>query len=373
MRECLIIGGGAVGLSLAYELSGHGWSVEVVDRRQPGLESSWAGAGLLPPCLSRIGAPALDSMVTMSNRLHRVWATKLLDETGIDNEYNPCGALLLATSDDRRTKLRQDVAHWHAQNIRLEPLDTRALAEIEPALASERVLEAHLAPDEVQLRNPRHLKALMAACRQRGVQIRRDVEVTGFEQQGGRVTAAIWEQGRIESDAFCICGGAWSTPLLAQFGVRAAVKPIRGQIVLLKADRPIVRHVIYDGSHYYLVPRADGHILIGSTVEDVGFDKSTTTAAVAAMLEFAHQLVPELTTASVEQCWAGLRPATADGLPYMGRVPDAENCFVAAGHFRCGLQLSTSTAVLMRQLMSGDQPEIDLAAFAVDREAVAIS
>ena len=371
MRECLIIGGGAVGLSLAYELNGHGWSVEVVDRQQPGLESSWAGAGLLPPCISRIGDPALDSMVEMSNRLHREWAAKLLDETGIDNEYNPCGALLLASNEEHLASLQQDIAYWQEQSVRLDQLDSHALAETEPAVAADRVLDAYFAPDEAQVRNPRHLKALLTACEQRGVRIRRGVEITGFEQRDGRVTAAIHEQGRIKAEQFCICGGAWSSPLLVPFGLQAALKPIRGQIVLLAADRPILKHIIYDGSLYYLVPRVDGRVLVGSTVEDVGFDKTTTEAATSAMIEFARQLAPELAEARVEKCWAGLRPATADGLPYIGRIPDVVNGFVAAGHFRCGLQLSTSTAVLMRQLMSGDEPEIDLSPFAVDRQAVA--
>jgi glycine oxidase len=367
MRDCLIIGGGAIGLSLAYELSRQGRSALVVDRRQPGREASWAGAGLLPPSLSRIGHSALDSMLPMSNRLHEEWAARLRAETGIDNEYRRCGALLLATTEEIRTGLRKDAEHWRRRGIRLEPIEIRAIADLEPALDCRELLEAYFSPDEAQLRNPRHLKALMAACQQRGVEILSGVEVSGFERQGDRILAATSAGRRFEAQQFCICGGAWSTPLLQYFGLPLSIRPIRGQIVLLKLDRQVLRHVIYDGPHY-LVPRADGHVLVGSTVEDVGFDTHTTNEAIERMLEFAYRIAPQLSEASVEQSWAGLRPATKDGLPYLDRVPDTINCFVATGHFRCGLQLSTSTAVLMRQLLFDEPLEIDLSPFSLARD-----
>jgi glycine oxidase len=372
MYDCLIVGGGAIGLSLAYELSGIGWKICVVDQQQPGRESSWAGAGLLPPCLSRIGHPALDSMVAMSNRLHEQWAGKLLSETGIDNEYQQCGALLLATSGAIQSDLNDDARYWHQKEIRLDKVDVHDLSEYEPAIASHNILEAYHTPDEVQLRNPRHLQALLAACRRRGVEILRDTQINGFERQGDCITAANSASGPIEAANFCICGGAWSTSLLETFNLPVSVRPMRGQIVLLKLEQQILKHVIYNGPHY-LVPRADGHVLIGSTVEDVGFDKSTTEEAVSAMLDFAYRVVPQLAEASVERVWAGLRPATPDGRPYMDRIPDTSNCFVAAGHFRCGLQLSTATAVLMRELMTHETPSLDLSAFSLTRDSFAVS
>ena len=372
MYDCLIIGGGAIGLSLAYELSGHGQAVCVVDRQQIGRESSWAGAGLLPPCLSRIGHPSLDSMVAMSNRLHAQWAEQLLAETGIDNEHARCGALLLATSEELSRDLQEDVQYWRQRDIRLQQVDVAALGKFESALATDQVIEAYFVPDEVQVRNPRHLQALAAACRQRGVDVRNDAAIDGFESRGGRIIAAKTGSQRIEAGQFCICGGAWTTSLLKAFDLPVTVKPIRGQIVLLKLERRILRHVIYNGPNY-LVPRVDGRVLVGSTVEDVGFDKSTTDEAISAMLDFAGRLVPSLAAAPVEQRWAGLRPATPDGRPYMDRIPDTDNGFVAAGHFRCGLQLSTATAVLRRQLMAGTTPDVDLSAFSISRDTLSVT
>ena len=372
MRDHLIIGGGAVGLSLAYELSRHGRSVAVVDRRSPGREASWAGAGLLPPCLSRIGHPALDSMVAMSNRLHEQWSRSLLDETGIDNECRRSGALLLATTEQHRVRLRDDALYWRERDIQLDSVALETLPEFEPEIAVSQILEAYHAPDEVQLRNPRHLQALVAACLRRGVEIVSDVEIDGFKRHGTQVVAAQAGNVSFEADQICICGGAWSTQLFAEFDLPISVRPMRGQIVLLKLPAQMLRHVIYDGPHY-LVPRVDGHVLVGSTVEDVGFDKNTTDEAVAEMLEFARSVMPALSSASLVKTWAGLRPATPDGLPYLGPIPDTSNCFVAAGHFRCGLQLSTATAVLMRQVMGGETPDVDLSAFSLQRDSLTVS
>ena len=139
-------------------------------------------------------------------------------------------------------------------------------------------------------------------------------------------------------------------------------------MMLLALARPIVSRIINEGSRY-LVPRDDGRLLVGSTEEDAGFDKSTTAGGMAGLLEFALGLVPDLAAAQIERSWAGLRPSTSDGLPYLGRVPELENAFIAAGHFRAGLQLSTGTAVVLSQLIRGLEPAIDISSFRVDRDA----
>ncbi|MCG8583759.1 MAG: glycine oxidase ThiO [Pirellulales bacterium] len=372
MQDCLIIGGGAIGLSLAYELSTHGQAVLIVDRRSPGQEASWAGAGLLPPCLSRIGHPALDAFVEMSNGLHARWAEQLREQTAIDTEFRRSGALLLATTEKHRLELVETADHWHSRSIRLDQVDIEWIARHESALNRDTIFESYFAPDEVQLRNPRHLRALETACRQQGVRIVENCNIDGFERRDGRVVAAIAGSARFEAEQFCVCGGTWSSSLLEPLGVSVEVKPMRGQIVLLKSERPVLNHIVYDGPHY-LVPRADGHTLVGSTVEDVGFDKRTTDEAISGMLDFARKIAPPLAGASVERAWAGLRPATSDGLPFLDRLPGIKNGYVAAGHFRCGLQLSTATAVLMRQLMTGETPAMDLRPFSVDRDLAIVS
>jgi glycine oxidase len=190
--------------------------------------------------------------------------------------------------------------------------------------------------------------------------------VDDFLVRGGRIVAARAGGTDLRAEQFCIAGGAWSRSLLERLGCRPQIKPMRGQMALLSGQR-LLKRVINDG-HRYLVPRSDGRVLVGSTVEDVGFDKRTTAEAIGDLLRFALQLAPSLSDHHVERTWAGLRPGSADGLPYLGRLPELANAFVAAGHFRQGLHLSTGTAVVMSELIRGQTPQIDLTPFRADRD-----
>ncbi len=373
MHDCLIIGGGVVGLSLAYELARRGRSVRVVDRGPPGRESSWAGAGIFPPAPPRPDAAPLDQLSALSLRLHADWAVRLRDETEIDNGYQRCGGLYLADTEPLIWELRDTAAKWRSDGVTVEDLWPEMVREIEPFFAAAvergRLRAAVLLPDEAQLRNPWHLKALVAACEARGVEISSGMEVEEFEIVGGRMQSVRTRHGQLAAEQFCICSGAWSGLLLARAEVPIAVKPIRGQIVLLKLPEQVLRRVVYVGPHY-LVPRDDGRILIGSTLEDVGFDRRTTASTVRELLDFALGWSPLLESADVERCWAGLRPASGDGLPYIGRLPGVDNAFVGAGHYRSGLLQAPGTAVLLAQLMHGEPTAFDLHPFRAEREVI---
>lgn len=368
MDDFLIIGGGVIGLSLAYQLAGAGQRVRVIDRTEPGREASWAGAGILPPANRSSSADPLDQLTALSHRLHAQWTQDLKATTGIDNGYRRCGALYIARSTAEQELLKAAADIWRSQQVACEELSTEGLAEVEPALAAKSagILAAWRLPDECQLRNPRHLKALVAACTMRGVVIVSAAEAEAFSREGNRITHVKTPAGDFAAGNFCIATGAWTGKLGERVGLRMAVKPIRGQIALVNVGRPVLRQILNEGPRY-LVPRPDGYVLIGSTEEDVGFDKRTTTAATSGLLQFALGLVPELGAAPLERSWSGLRPSTQDGLPYLGRAPEFDNLYVAAGHFRGGLHLSPATAVVMSQLMLGQKPEIELARFAVNR------
>jgi glycine oxidase len=374
-EDCLILGGGVIGLSLAYELAGAGASVHVVERGTTGREASWAGAGILPPGNITDPQTADERLIRLCHDLHPRWSAQLREETGIDNEYRRTGGLYLARTAEEATAVRQQGHKWRDLGISVEFPTASQLRDIEPALAwaktdSENAEsendDALFAPDEAQLRNPRHLRALRAACAARGVRLTEGESVEDFEIAGKRVTGVRTAANRHVAGAICVTGGAWSKAALARLGTTIALKPIRGQIALLQAPAKLLRRVINDGKRY-LVPRADGRVLVGSTEEDVGFLKRTTVEAIGELLRFAGELVPGLQQATLETSWAGLRPMTPDERPYLGRVPDFENAFVAAGHFRAGLQLSPGTAVIMRQAMLGQPIELELAAFRVDR------
>lgn len=372
MQDVIIIGGGVIGLSLACELAGAGVSVAVFDQGQIGQESSWAGAGILPP-----GNPELarSSEARLRAASHVLWpglSARLREETGIDNGFRRCGGLEVRLGE-RGDALDEEIAAWRLEGVAVEPLSPAEARHHEPALSAA-VSCAYRLPEMGQVRNPRHLKALASLAASRGVRLCPGTPVLGFDGEREKLIGVETPSGNIPGGQFVVAGGAWSSRLLSAVGCRAAVRPVRGQIVLLNHDPCRLGHVVNLGPRY-LVPRGDGRLLVGATEELVGFDKRTTAAAVGGLTEFAIEVIPELAGAGFERAWAGLRPQSADGLPYLGRVGQVENLFVAAGHFRSGLQLSPITAVLLAQTILGREPSIPLTPYLpaqADRDRIAI-
>ena len=350
MADIVIIGGGAIGLSIAYELAGQGASIQILEQGQFGQESSWAGAGMIMP-----GNPA--KSVTVEARLRAEsfirwpdWSRRLRDETGIDNGFFNCGGIELSP-DSSFAELTACAQQWRADGIVAEELGAADLRHLEPHLHPKMTRAIHL-PQMCQVRSPRHLKALIAACRARGVDLISGTPVTSFERRGRRIVTVQTIAGPISAGQFVVCGGAWSQAILSAAQCPVEIEPVRGQIVLLDAPERPTRRIIEVGARY-LVPRADDKLLIGSTEEWTGFDKRNTAEAVADLIRFATGLVPALKSARFDRCWSGLRPHARRGLPYLSQAPDSDNLFVAAGHFRAGLMLSPITALLMRQLLLG--------------------
>ncbi|MFM9197288.1 MAG: NAD(P)/FAD-dependent oxidoreductase [Planctomycetia bacterium] len=367
MADCCIIGGGIVGLSIARELAGRGLSVRVLTRESGRDTASWAAAGIFPPAPEHPAATANEKLTSYSDRLHRTWAEELREETGIDNELQPCGGLHLAADERGTARLCEAEASWIAKGTRCDRLTARDVAAHEPALQTAvergRIIGGLLLPEEMRIRPPRHLEALRESCRLRGVEITPAAEVRAIDMRDGRIeslgiaTGAATET--VRADRYCLAAGAWSGRLAESLGLHIDTRPIRGQIALLRLPRQVLARVVNVGLDY-LVPRADGRLLVGSTLEDAGFDKATTPQTIARLLAFAHHLMGPLPDAVVEQSWAGLRPGSVDGLPFIGPAPACGNAFVATGHFRAGLHQSTGTAVLLADLMTGGTPALDL-------------
>lgn len=359
--DVVIVGGGVIGLSLAWELTGQGRTVTVLDRQQTGREASWAGAGILPPGnLSGVRQP-FDRLRALSVPLWDEWSAELQSQTGIDNGYRRCGGLTVSLAEESSAQYFEE---WSSEGVELEMLDGEGLRNYEPAL-SPQISEGFRLPGLGQVRNPWHLKALTAVCEQQGVNILREQPVEEIHQRDDRVTEVKTPAGRVAADQFCFTSGAWTANLLNSVGCRLPIVPVRGQIVLYHTARPLISHVVEVGKRY-LVPREDGRLLVGSTEENAGFEKKTTQQGVAGLIQFAEDLLPALKTATVENSWAGLRPRSLSGTPFIGAVPGFENVFVAAGHFRAGLQTSPATAIVTRQLICGQETDLDLTPFAPD-------
>lgn len=361
--DVLILGGGVIGLTTAYSLAkeGTGQRVTIVDKGDFGQEASWAGAGILPPGNPDRAATPYDQLRARSAALFPALSAELRERTAIDNGYLRCGGL------DFDTDETWSAAAWKHEGIAHELLDAKSLRILEPALAPSLHAAYHL-PDLAQLRNPRHLKALILACHALGVELLPGCPVHGFLRNGGRIEAVQTALGPRPAERFLVATGAWTDALLEPLGWKPGIQPIRGQIALLRVRSPYFRRVLMQGKRY-LVPRPDGRILIGATEESAGFDKNTTAGAINDLLTFGIGLAPSLAQAAVERSWAGLRPGSRDGMPYLGSVPGCDNLFVAAGHFRAGIQLSPATALVMKELLLGQPPSISLDPFRLDRQS----
>jgi len=360
--DVLILGGGVIGLTTAWLLSEAGVRVTLVDKGDFGHQASWAGAGIISPGKLSQARTAMDQLRARSTALFPVLSRKLYEQTGIDNGYAVCGGLELISSADEA-----DSEEWRSEGIAFHELTGDELRRRYPYLAPG-LDRAFYLPEMAQVRNPRHLQALQAVCAARGVSMRPNCPARGLVRNGSRIDAVETDQGRLTAGRYLIATGAWTAGLLEPLELRPGIHPVRGQIALLNTGTSERLPLLLQGKRY-LVPRGDGRILVGSTEEDAGFEAHTTAVAIAGLLDFAVSLMPQLAQATVERCWAGLRPGSPDGKPFLGAVPGLDNLYIAAGHFRAGIQLSPATALVMKEVLLGETPTIALDDFRLDRAA----
>ena len=359
----LVVGGGIIGLTAAHHLAAARLSVEVIDQATPGRQASWAGAGILPPGYPAFATTPVDKLRAVTTRMFAAYSERLLADTGIDNGYTRSGGIEFLSPDDSAF-----VERWRSERLEVHPVDAAGLRAGEPAVVMPPGVTAYRLPDFAQVRNPWHMRALHAGCAMWRAKVAADTPAVGFEFAGDRVDGIKLANGDVRrADYYLVAAGAWAGPLLAQLGVTANVRPVRGQIVLFRPDSLVLRHILLVGSRY-LVPRPDGRILAGATDEpDAGYDATTTPAGVAMLTAFARELVPALAAAEVETAWAGIRPGSADGRPSIGFVPGHANVLAAVGHYRAGVQLSLGTAYLIRNLLLNEPPILPVGPFAVGR------
>ncbi|MCP4189479.1 MAG: glycine oxidase ThiO [Planctomycetaceae bacterium] len=364
MPDCLIIGGGIIGLSAAYELARQGASVRVINCQRSQRSASWAAAGILPPPISRAKHDAMEQLRHLSHQLYPAWCDLLHRESGVDVEFHRCGGVYVARRPGERAALRAALDQWRQDGVQLEQVDHNWLNDHEPALAGVR--SAYWLPDEAIVHPPRLLDALTICLQREGVTVDHQVQFKKWISDDARITGVDTTDGIISADQICVATGPWSQEIAADLGLDLPVEPRRGQMLLWQLDKPIIRGVVNEGPRY-LLARKDGCLLAGSTVEEVGFDDRNTPAGVADLTEFAVGLLPALRNDSPTQTWAGLRPFSRDGFPYLGRLPQWNNVTIATGHFRSGIHLAPATARIVASLMTSQSIDVNLAPFSPTR------
>lgn len=359
--DIIIVGAGLIGLLSARELALAGCNVTVVDQSAPGQESSWAGGGILSPLYPWQYDDAVNQLASWGQAHYPDLAAALMREGGIDPQWTQSGLLVL---DIEMRAAAIAFAGQYSQALEL--LDGRELAELEPQLGPH--YEAGLFfPDIAQVRNPRFVKSLLTSCATLGVQFSPHTQVTGFVHKNGQISGVSTVKGEIGAEAVLIAGGAWSGHLLQGLEIRLPVEPVRGQMILYHASPGQLEHIVLSEGHY-LIPRRDGRVLVGSTLEYVGFDKSTTDQARQQLIDFSVNLFPFLADAPIEKQWSGLRPGQSGAIPYICSVPGYRGLYVNTGHFRNGVILGPASAHLVADLMLDREPILDPHPYALQRE-----
>jgi glycine oxidase len=357
--DCIVVGGGLVGMLTARRLHEADMRVLLLERGQLGREASWAGGGILSPLYPWHHPAAVNRMAAISQRAYRQLASDLKEETGIDPEWIQSGMLVLDAEE-------QDTAQrWCADhNVSFEYLRLGEIHQREPALTRS-FDDGFWLPSIAQIRSPRLVKALRASLDKPRIEAREHSEVQRLRVQAGTVTGVETAQGKLDTDRVLITAGAWSARLIPSDYAPIQVEPVRGQIVLLRAPPGIVRGIVlYRGD--YLIPRSDGRVLVGSTLENAGFNKATTSQARNDLRTKAIEWVPALSKSQVEHHWSGLRPGSPAGIPYVGEHPHIRGLYFNTGHFRCGVVLAPASAQLATDLMLGRTPELSPTPYAVD-------
>ncbi|MFP4062376.1 MAG: glycine oxidase ThiO [Halochromatium sp.] len=356
--KILIIGGGVIGLMTARELIQAGAEVTLVEMGSTGKESSWAGGGILSPLYPWRYRGAVTALASWSQRAYPAFCETLFEETGVDPEYSRSGMMIL---DPESPEL---ALRWaDTEQAAMEPLDRAAIAEKEPGLAVE-TDGALWMPEVAQIRNPRLTKALHASIGKR-IEMHEREEVLDLLVEDGRVRGAKTTAGRIEAEHVIVCTGAWTAQLLEKLGRKPNIHPVRGQMILFYAKPGQIRHLsLY--RERYVIPRKDGRVLIGSTLEEAGFEKRTTAEAKEELYRVATEMFPLLKRTPIEDHWAGLRPGSPSGIPYIGPYPEVEGLYVNAGHFRNGLVTGPASARLISDLVLEREPILPPSAYALD-------
>ena len=353
--DVAIAGGGVIGGAIALELARAGLRVGVFDCQQPGQEASWASAGILSPAPENPGMIAMVPLGKASLSLYPEFIARVEEISGKSAGFRPKGTLEALFSRDAKAELSTIIALHHGLGLKAEPLRAEDARELEPALSAE-VEAAVLRPDEASVDNRALTGAVLEAAQRSGAEFFPGNGAREIWRAGERCAGLVVQNENVEAKWTIIAAGCFSAAI-KDAAAYAPVRPVKGQMAALRAEDLMIERVLWSDK-IYLVPRNDGRIIAGATVERVGFDKRTTAGGIQKIFSAAIELAPGLANARVEETWAGLRPDSPDHLPILGPT-DVEGLLMATGHFRSGILLTPITARLVREWITEQRASLD--------------
>ena len=345
-----------MGMLQARELALKGMDVTLLEKGICGNEASWAGGGIISPLYPWRYSPPVTALASWSQAYYPNLVQCLEAESDIDPQLTRHGLLMLSIDDE------QNALMWSESNAAwLETIDAEKIYQLEPNLRTG-LNKALWMPHVASIRNPRLLRSLRVWLdRHPGVKIIEGCHVSGFKESGSKVAGVeTCSNGTLEADLYVLCAGAWSSEVCAHEHIK--VEPVKGQMLIFSATPGLVNRVVLSNGKY-VIPRRDGLVVAGSTLEYCGFDRVTTEQAKDELADMAIDLFPELASCQISHHWSGLRPGTSDGIPYIGHHPQFENVFVNTGHFRNGLVLAPASVHVLTSIMTGGDCQIDARPF----------
>lgn len=352
MTQSIIIGGGIIGMLTAWNLHRSGHDVSIIEKSETGRESSWAGGGIISPLYPWRYHNAITRLARYGQQHYAQICEDLCKLSGVDPQYTKSGLLIIAP--DEEAAATRWAADFHPS---LEINAAEQITAIEPAMQPSQKSAVWM-PEIAQVRNPRIARALSELMLKLGITVIKNTPVTAFETGNGQITAVVSEKQRFTADNYVVCSGAWTGDLLRSTGIDLPVMPVKGQMILFKAAPGDIKRIVLEEDRY-IIPRQDGRVLFGSTVEHTGYTKQISESARKELHDIAVERFPVLKDKPVEHHWAGLRPGSPDGIPVIGRHPTLENLFVNAGHFRNGVVLAPGSCHLVSQIINGNKDELD--------------
>ena len=364
--KAIVMGGGIIGCSVAWRLAAEGIVTTVLERGRVGQEASWAAAGMIAPQAEAEGpGPFFDFCMKARDTFDGI-VDRLVREGGVDPEYDRAGILYVALDADERVQLERRARWQRSVGAPLEELSGAEARRVEPMLSPEAVYAIHM-PTNRRTDNRKLTQAYAAAARKAGAEFVEGARVEALATRGERAVGVLMDDGStLEADVVVNAAGAWAGEIRGLEADRVKLHPVRGQIVCFEVAPETIGPALFS-LRGYVVPRRDGRLLAGSTMEEAGYDKSVTLAGLDKIARGAAAIVPTLGAAAFREAWAGLRPATRDLLPVLGFSPSVSNVLWAAGHFRSGILLSAITGEIIADLVKGRRPAVEFSAFSAAR------
>lgn len=363
--DAIVIGGGVNGGAIAFNLAKRGRKVLLLEKDRLASKASGAAAGMLGAQAELDGEGPLFQLARTSRAMFSGLADELKMTSGIDIELVNKGMLRLALTDWEQQEHRRIIGVHRKNGELAELLTGEEVRKREPTLSNEVIGAMYLEKDG-QVAAPQLALGFLRSASALGSVIKEYVEVHSFHFSNGKITGVATNEGDFMSDNVVVTGGAWSEKLLRETGLQLKTYPVKGECFSVRTEAPLLSSTIFTHD-CYLVPKKGGRIVVGATIIPNTFNQQVTVEGISLLMENAKKLVPSIAQAEWEGAWAGIRPQTADGLPYLGEHPELKGLFIAAGHFRNGILLSPITGEVMADLIERKPPSIDISSFCVDR------